>query len=229
MQIDIIIFAVITLLLVLKLKSILGTRDDKDDKPLEGRIILKERSDLGLGNVMELKPDDGVILDIRKQNLIFDENLIKSDNLEEVKEGLNEIAEVDKDFDIRKFIEGAKYAFEVIVSSYGIGDKETLKDLLSPKLYADFESAINHREEQGHSTSASIEQVKQAIITAASLRGTMAYITIDYDVEKNTTVKDESGEDESNSSLSDVHDIWTFTRDTRSEDPNWILIETKAA
>ena len=65
----------------------------------------------------------------------------------------------------------------------------------------------------------------------AHLGGTMAYVTVDFDVEETSVTRDASGNviDGNPDRVFSVEDIWTFTRDTRASDPNWTLIETRAA
>jgi predicted lipid-binding transport protein (Tim44 family) len=59
----------------------------------------------------------------------------------------------------------------------------------------------------------------------------MAYITVDFDIEQTAVTRDKTGAvvEGNPDRISNVQDIWTFTRDTRSSDPNWLLIETRAA
>src|SRR5262249_53922413 len=146
-------------------------------------------------------------------------------------EGLREIAAVDAGFDLNHFAAGAKYAFEMVVTAYAKGDRSSLKPLLSPKLYADFDHGITERELQGHATATDIHRILSVHVTEAHLGGTMAYITVRYNVEQTSVTCDKNGAlvEGSPDHIITVEDIWTFTRDTRSSDPNWILIETRTA
>lgn len=226
MQLDIIIFAVITVLLILRLKSVLGVKDD--DSNSEPHIIIKSSLDDGLGKILDLNTKTMLFESNENVKLDLDETLLRGD-IEQIKEGLEEISEVDKGFNLSEFIEGAKYAFEIIVTAYSSGDRAELKPLLSPKLFEGFDKAISRREEQNRVEETNIKNI-EVFVSDAHLKGTMAYVTIDYDVEKTTIVKEDgeviTGDEDS---ISTSQDIWTFTRDTRSEDPNWILIETKAS
>jgi predicted lipid-binding transport protein (Tim44 family) len=147
-----------------------------------------------------------------------------------VETGLSEISKEDPSFDVEDFVKGAKAAFGMIVKAYAAGDTAVLEPLLSPKLFADFKSGIAAREAQRHKVEVIIHRITAARITEAHLGGAMAYITIDYDVEETTVTRDEGGNvvEGDPDRIFSMNDIWTFTRDTRSRDPNWILIETRA-
>lgn len=229
MQLDILIFAVITFLLILKLKSVLGTRNG-NEPGFNEHFTLNEKQKEALKKVIELVPKTVVSVEIGADPL-FDKSLIKGDEAK-IEEGLKEIFEADNSFNMQDFIAGAKYAFEMIVIAYSKGNLRELKTLLSPKLYSGFEKAINEREQLGRKEETKIEKIVSAKITEAHLGGTMAYITVEYDVEKNTIVKDQEGtviENTKDSAGDDTLDIWTFTRDIRTDDPNWILISTRVS
>lgn len=148
----------------------------------------------------------------------------------QIDRGLEEIAAADPQFDVAGFMEGARHAFGAVVRAYNDGDRNSLRALLSPKLYADFDAGIKAREDSGHVATTDIHRIKAAHIVEAHLGGTMAYITVDYDVEQTTVTRDKAGAAiEATPHITNVEDIWTFTRDIRSDDPNWTLIETRAA
>ena len=148
-----------------------------------------------------------------------------------IAEGLNDIASEDRSFQIGSFMQGARAAFEMVVMAYSRGDLDTLRGLLSPKLFSDFEAGVKAREAAGHSNELTIHRMKAARIVEAHLGGTMAYVTVDFDVEETSVTRDSSGNivDGDPDKIFSVEDVWTFTRDVRSPDPNWILIETRAA
>jgi predicted lipid-binding transport protein (Tim44 family) len=212
---DILIFAIIAAFLIYRLNAVLGTRHG-DERPRPNPFAGPEKPARPLPPLPPLT----TVVPMRKfQQIAESGHLIDhAANKEgQIAAGLAEIAAVDPAFDVEEFITGAKYAFDTIVEAYAKGDRKALQPLLSPKLYADFDQGITARE-AGQAASVK-HHIKSARILRAHLGGTMAYITIDYDVEQST----DPGH------VTTVEDIWTFTRDTRSSDPNWILIETSAA
>lgn len=227
---DILIFAIIAAFLVYRLYGVVGTRHG-DERPRQNPFAMPEAEDGRPAlSPVPLKPVEAP--KPLRQRACFDALMDPVANKEgRVEAGLEEIAAADTSFDAGHFIAGAKFAFEAIVSAYNAGDRARLRSLLSPKLFADFDADIKTRESLGHTSETIIHRIKAARIVEAHLGGTMAYITVDYDVEQSATVRDKTGAvvHGNPDSISNVEDIWTFTRDVRSADPNWILIETRAA
>ena len=231
MAFDIIIFALIAAFLIYRLNGVLGTRHgDERQRPNP----FGERPDMQGPAVKEGLVIDGEATPVtppamREMTLdgIVDPAV---DSEGRIRAGLEDIAQADRYFDVPTFIGGARYAFEMIVTAYARGELETLKDLLSPKLYSDFKAGVQAREKAGHTTEITIHRISKAHIIEAHLGGTMAYITVDFDVEQTTVTRDRDGKvvDGDPDRVFSVEDIWTFTRDTRSNDPNWTLIETRA-
>jgi predicted lipid-binding transport protein (Tim44 family) len=223
-HLDILIFAVIAAVLIYRLNAALGTRNG-DERPRPNPFAAPEAPAPTAAAKIKTLPNPAVI-SAEAQQLI--DPAANTDG--RIEEGLREIAAVDTGFELNHFIAGAKYAFEMIVAAYARGDRSALKPLLSPKLYADFDHGIAERELQGHATATDIHRILSARVTEAHLGGTMAYVTVHYTVEQTSVTCDKTGAVvEGNADhIATVEDIWTFTRDTRSSDPNWILIETKA-
>ena len=223
MHLDILIFGIIAGFLIYRLNSVLGTRkEDKRSRPnpfadpeTQPRTL---QAPLPAASLNEQKP----VRQTEGFEQLIDTEANKDGRIET---GLEEIAAADPSFELEHFMAGTRYAFDTIVESYSIGDRDSLRLLLSPKLYADFEAGIKEREEQEPLQKTEESRIKTARIVEAHLGGTMAYITIDYDVEKTIL----SGDKIDSDNISSVKDIWTFTRDIRSSDPNWILIETRTA
>ncbi len=230
MAIDIIVFALIAGFLIYRLNNVLGTRHgDERQRPNP------------FGERQENKPPlaadaNGSIIDAEavplvSAPLIFDGVVDPARDADgRIRQGLQDIADVDRYFDLPSFIGGARYAFEMIVTAYAKGDRDTLRPLLSPKLFRDFEAGIVAREQKNHTSEITIHRIKRAQVIEAHLGGTMAYVTVDFDVEETTVTRDAEGRiiDGDPERIFSVEDIWTFTRDTRSSDPNWLLIETRA-
>ena len=223
MYLDILIFGVIAGFLIYRLNSVLGTRHG-DGHSHPNPFTTPEVQQRTLKTPLPTKP---LIKQKPLQQAKDFEQLIDAEANKEgrIEFGLEEIAAADPAFELENFMSGARYAFETIVSAYGAGDRDSLKSLLSPKLYTDFEAGIMEREEQGSLPKTEKSHIKAIHIVEAHQGGTMAYITVNYDVEHTTTSDNKDDTDK----ISNVNDLWTFTRDIRSSDPNWILIETRTA
>lgn len=231
MAVDILIFAAVAAFLVYRLSSVLGTRHgDERQRPNPFAAPPAPRPGDKRGEVVTLAAP----LPRRREAAPADMAAIvdAASNADgRVETGLSEIALADAVFDPLHFVEGAKAAFEMIVTAYARGDLDTIRPLVSPRLYADFAAGVKAREEKGHKAHVEIHRIKAARITEAHLGGAMAYVTVDFDVEETAWTKDRDGNtvEGDEGRIFSVEDIWTFTRDTRSHDPNWTLIETRAA
>ena len=143
-------------------------------------------------------------------------------------EGLNRILSVDPNFNPAAFVNGARSAFEMIVAAFANGDTDTLKRLLSPAVYEDFAAVIEQRKQAGQTQDTTLISLKAADIVAANLVDKEAQVTIRFDSEQVNVTKDSEGriiEGDPNF-VAEVTDIWTFSRDTGSRDPNWRLSAT---
>lgn len=225
MHLDILVFGIIAAFLIYRLNAALGTRR-QDGQP--------RRNPFSADKAMPqpVSPSLPPVSPAGQKKVGFGLLIDPAANKDgRIDEGLDEIAAADPAFDVPGFVEGAHYAFEAIVTAYSKGDRDSLRGLLSPKLYADFDAGMKAREEAGYVATTDIHRIKQVKIIEAHLGGTMAYITVDYDVEQTTVTRDKTGEvvEGNPDSVSSVEDIWTFTRDIRSDDPSWTLIETRAA
>lgn len=221
MHLDILVFAVIAAVLIYRLNAVLGTKQDGEPpRPNPFATPAKTKK------VIALKPVAKPAAKTADLEQLIDAASNKDGQIEA---GLAEIAAVDAGFDVDKFMAGARYAFEMIVTSYAKGDRAALKPLLSPKIYADFDHGIAERELLARTSTTRIHRINSARIVEAHLGGTMAYVTVNFNVEQTSVTRDNAGAivDGSPDQTTVVEDIWTFTRDTRSPDPNWILIETR--
>lgn len=230
MYIDILIFALIAAFLIYRLNALLGTRhgDERQRRNPFDPAAQKDTPADADGVLLEAEPVRENVVPLAGADRHID---VAANHDGRIETGLREIAAVDGYFEINSFMQGARSAFEMVVLAYSRGDLETLKPLLSPKLYADFAAGVKARNAAGHTNELTIHRIKSARIVEAHLGGTMAYVTVDFDVEETSVTRDASGNivDGNPDRVFSVEDIWTFTRDVRSGDPNWTLIETRAA
>jgi predicted lipid-binding transport protein (Tim44 family) len=149
----------------------------------------------------------------------------------ELAAGFDAVAAGDRTFDPKSFTAGAKAAYEMIVNAFNEGDRKTLKTLLSREVYDSFVQAIADREGRGETVQSSFVSLDKADITAATMKGRTAHVTVRFVSQMISAVKDKSGAviDGSTDKITEVTDLWTFARDTSSSDPNWRLVATEEA
>ena len=121
--------------------------------------------------------------------------------------GLMDIQLADRSFDAARFVGGAQQAYTMIIDAFAKGDRETLRPLLAPDVMAAFESAMEGRSEPP----AALTKLLDAKIVGAELNGRQAEITVAFTAQFDAAP---------------VTDVWTFSRDVKSRDPNWLLITT---
>ncbi len=143
--------------------------------------------------------------------------------------GLDAIAATDPQFDAKHFLDGARAAYEMIVTAFAEGDRRSLKNLLSRDVYDGFETAITEREKNGNKTETRFVSIDQADITNAELRGKLAQVTVKFVSQLVSVTRDKNGNviEGNPDKVTDVTDIWTFAREIASRDPNWKLVATE--
>ena len=117
----------------------------------------------------------------------------------------------------------------MVVETFAEGDREALDDLLGDKVYKAFDQAIAAREAEGNTQSTEIHAISQAKIIEAQMDGKTARVTIRFEADQTSTTydKDEKLIAGHPDRTTKMVDIWTFSRDVKSKDPRWMVIETR--
>ena len=147
-----------------------------------------------------------------------------------VGKGIEAIIRLGPDFDPQAFVSGAKSAYETIVTAFARGDRKMLKGLLAKEVYEGFEQAITDREKRGEKAESNFVSIDKADLTAVDVKGKTAQITVAFVSQLISVTRDAQGNvvDGSADQVSEVNDIWTFSRQLGSRDPNWLLVATEA-
>lgn len=146
-------------------------------------------------------------------------------------DGIRAIVAADPSFDVSSFLNGAQAAYRMILESFWKSDREELARLVDDGVRDDFLEAIRQREEAGETLDNRLISIEHAVIEEARLDGQMASIVVRFDADIAAVTRDRDGNVVAGS-LSDAvptHDLWTFSRHVRADDPNWVLIETDEA
>jgi predicted lipid-binding transport protein (Tim44 family) len=211
---DIILFALVAVFLVLRLRSVLGRRTGHERRraPLlrqpeptgEKVVAFGQRSRAASPAPTTTAPPDAVAA------------------------GLAQIREADPGFEPSAFLEGARAAFEMIVAAFAAGDKAQLRPLLSDEVHTPFVAAIDERNAARETLETRITQIKSLDVVEAGLSGRMARVTVKLVSEQHNVLRAHDGSvvDGDPDHPIEKTDFWTFARDTRSSDPNWVLEAT---
>jgi predicted lipid-binding transport protein (Tim44 family) len=144
---------------------------------------------------------------------------------------LTEISLADRAFDAGAFLSGARMAYEMIVTAFARGDRQTLQPLLDEHVFKSFSDAVADREAKGETVEQTFIGIDKAELTGASLEGSRARLTVRFMSELTSCVKNRDGIviEGDPVTIRQVTDIWTFERDVKNRDPNWRLVATGAA
>lgn len=143
--------------------------------------------------------------------------------------GLDAIAQEERNFDAHGFVQGSKAAYEMIVTSFARGDRNTLKGLLSKDVFEDFDQAITEREKRLETAETTFVSMDKAELVSAEVKGKTGFVTVRFSPKLISTVKDSSGKIvEGAETVVDVSETWTFSRQLGSRDPTWVLVATEA-
>ena len=154
------------------------------------------------------------------------ENVLKkaqADNQIKIKENFDEEAQ-------KEFLKGAKIAYETIITDFSDQDNKITnsKPLLSEKIYSQFKNALVDRSKRGHFAEITFIGINSAKIKEHNKIGSILKVTVDFVAEVITCIKDKekkivSGDPDT---IKKIYDTWVFSRDTRSNNPNWQLVDT---
>ncbi|MCG8355400.1 MAG: Tim44/TimA family putative adaptor protein [Kiloniellales bacterium] len=226
---DIIIFAAIAAFLVLRLRGVLGKRTGHDQPPRYDPFRKDKSEEAGQDKVIPL-PDRAA------QNAEGEEEVpAPSEEAADADmppaSGVTQVKLADKSFDPDGFLQGAKAAFEMIITAFAQGDARALRPLLSNDVYEDFTSAIKAREDAKETLETTLVGMEEAEIIEAEVQGKTAFVTVKFVSEQVNVTRDEKGKvvDGDESHVASITDIWTFGRNTRSRDPNWTLVATRSS
>ena len=205
---DIILFAMVAGFLVLRLRSVLGRRTGNE-----------RRRDLFPRRAAPASSDNvATLVEPEKRSARPADDGAPSDA---VAEGLGRLRRADPSFDPSHFIEGARTAFEMIVAAFARGDKAVLRQ---------FATAIDERVAAKETLETRIEKLDAVDVVEAELVGPTAQLTLKLVSQQInvTRAMDGSIVDGDPDHPVEKTDYWTFARDTRSADPNWVLIATSS-
>lgn len=228
---------IVAVVAILKLRSVLGRRTSDDETRYQERLKteqLREQHAPSNDKVVPMpkRGDQGARTATGQPAPADVEVRIKEmTTSREVEDGLLAIAKSDRNFDPQHFMQGAKQAYEMIVTAYAEGNKKILKDLLSNDVYDGFVDAISGRESRGEQIDQSFVGINKTEIIEAGVRDGTSHITLKFVSQLISATRDRAGEILSGDpqKITEVTDIWSFAREVGSPNPNWRLVATQAA
>lgn len=218
---DIILFAMIAAFLVLRLRSVLGRRTGNERR----RDLFARRP-----APVSQKPASDQPAAADASDKVAPLAALVAKPVDPLSDGLNRVRRTDPGFDPQQFLEGARIAFEMIVTAFAKGDKTALRPLLSDEVYRPFAQTIDDRAAAKETLETRGLKLDDAEIVEADTSGRTARLTVklvSHQINV-TRAMDGSIVDGDPEHPVEKTDYWTFARDTRSNDPNWMLVATSS-
>ncbi|MDA9148291.1 Tim44/TimA family putative adaptor protein [Alphaproteobacteria bacterium] len=200
---DIVIFGVIAVFLILRLKNILGTKTDIEDPNIN-----KEQSGKKFSNVFPLKTN------------------INNDPSNDVQK----ILKVDPQFNVDDFLSGSEMFFKMVLESFVNGNIDNIEKYTKPSVLKSFKDAINDRIKENEIEIIELNSIKKHEILSVNLTKTSIKIKVLFETFQIRALMDKDKKiidgDKDNQIL--VKDEWVFERKINTNNNNWVLIETKS-
>ncbi|MEY4161076.1 MAG: hypothetical protein RLZZ136_1697 [Pseudomonadota bacterium] len=215
MTLQIVILAMIAAFLGLRLYAVLGRRAEHEEEIIQGHYEARP-------SAAPLAPQAS---DHQAQALLPHD---LPGGLPAVEQALREIMAADRRFDSLAFLQGAQGAYRMVLEAFWRGDKEQLSHLCDSDVYAGFVAAIDARIAAGEVLENRLVRVDAATIVAATFDAPVARITVRFTADIAAVTRDAAGQVIAGS-LTDAieaRDLWTFSRDMQSAQPDWLLDET---
>lgn len=211
--IELLVLAGIAVFLVLRLRSVLGTREGFEKPPVPRADNRDSKPEF---EVIEGGPDRDIVDHVAEDS--------------DAALALAAMKRADPSFSVAEFLSGARGAYEMILMGFERGEIEDLQGFLSEDVYDTFASVVEHRKQQGLSIEAEFYGVRELVLADATFDSASqtAEITVRYVAELTSVVKDATDQviEGSATSVKKQKDVWTYGRDMGSSDPNWQLVAT---
>jgi len=238
---DIILIGLVAVFLILRLRSVLGKRTGSERPPARDPFTppapptaaprvgdAPSSGQSGNDNIVPLPTANAPAP--RPSLATTGPGGIRATVLPAASPGVAAIRAADPTFEPTGFSAGARAAFTTIVEAFAKGDTAVLRPLLDGATYASFEAAIRGRAERKEKAETTLIGFEASDIAAAELQGTIATVTVRFVSEQINVVRNVEGQiiDGNPNEVQKVIDLWTFRRDTKSSDPNWLLVKTES-
>lgn len=212
---QLLVLAGIAVFLILRLRSVLGTREgfEKSPPPLPPGGARRGAPQL---EVIEGRPDRDVTDHVPEDS--------------EAARALLAMKAADPSFNVTEFLQGARGAYEMILMAFERGELDTVRPFLAPDVYEAFASVVEGRHREGLKVEANFVGVSEVAIKEATYdrESREGEISVRFTGELTSVVRDRAGDvvEGSPTEIRRQRDVWTFARTMGAPDPNWLLVAT---
>ncbi len=215
--IQLLVLAGVAVFLILKLRSVLGTREgfEKPPLPLDDAARPKTNRDF---TVIEGGPDRDI-----------------TDHVPDASPAARALAQMkqaEPSFSVNTFLQGARGAYEMILMGFEKNDLNNIRPFLDEEVAHSFDAALKAREAEGLTVDANFVGIREMTLQEATYDATtrMAEVTVRFQGELTSVVRNKAGDivEGSATEIKRQRDEWTFARRLGTDDPNWLLVATGA-
>ena len=231
---------IVAVIVIFKLRSVLGRRTPEDEARADKNMRAQQAQDQAAAAARDkvvAMPRRGA--EVVAGPVASDAAVAAAETEARIKEfaagnasvesGLLQLMKADAAFDPKSFLDGAKQAYEMIVTAFAEGNRKVLKDLLSKEVFDGFVEAIADRESRAEQIDQSFVGINKANIVEAEVKGGVAQLTVRFVSQLISATRDKAGAviNGDPQRIKEVTDIWTFARELNSRNPNWRLVATQ--
>jgi len=201
---DILIFAIIAIFLVFRLKNILGTKSELNETKVKKNNDTNEFSNV-------------ISIDKKQTKDEYDKEVIK-------------IQQIDKSFNKQEFLSGSEVFFKMVLDSFVLGNLDKVKDFIKPSILKNFNLVINERKKEKETLIIDIKSINKIELISATVSKANIKINVLFETFQIKALKDKT-ENIIDGDINEeilVKDIWVFERKINDINPNYTLIETKS-
>jgi predicted lipid-binding transport protein (Tim44 family) len=213
--VQLLVLAAIAIFLILRLRSVLGSREGFEKPPVAvpESPVRRGRPEL---EVIEGRPDRDIVDHVSEDS--------------DAARALGAMKATDPSFSVGEFLGGARAAYEMILMAFERGDLAPVKPFLAPDVYNAFAQVVEDRHAKGYKVEATFVGLSELVLRDATFDpGTReAEVSVRFVGEITSVVRDSAGQvvEGSSTAIRRQRDVWTFARTMGSSDPNWILVAT---
>lgn len=214
--IQLLVLAGIAIFIILKLKSVLGTREGYEKPAEQAPKPEKANKKRQAFEVIEGGPDRDITDHVKEGSVVA--------------KALASMKAAEPSFSVGEFLQGARGAYEMILMGFERGDLNAIKPFLSDEVFETFTDVVAAREDQGLSIDANFIGVREITLTKAKFLKTKSRgeVTVKFVGELTSVVRDKAGDivEGKANEVKKQKDVWTFAREMGTNDPNWKLVAT---
>jgi predicted lipid-binding transport protein (Tim44 family) len=228
--ISLVIFALLAVFVIWKLRSVLGTRPGNEPPPGPFAPPRPDAESARGRDARQLFQVRGLAARAPVQVQAPDRWKAFAEPGSSAWSGLDAIAASDPTFDAAGFARGASKAYDLVITAFAAGDRDTLRNLLAPEVYESFDREIAAAQARGETRSSTIVSLETRGFEDARASEGNAQIEVRFASRLISATRDSAGTviDGDPEKITDHLDVWTFARPLASSDPNWKLAATRA-